>query len=139
MHCCFFTDKHSVFLVESKIQFNSDRIETLSWMFQAEFSEQSELGGSFLGPRKEMITPWSTCAVEIAENMGVSGIHRIEKFVPVGEGSQIDCDPMTQFVYQGLRLNTLGVDYPPQALCSIDDIAQSVSYTHLTLPTTPYV
>ena len=27
-----------------------------------------------------MITPWSTNAVEITENMGISGIKRIEEF-----------------------------------------------------------
>ena len=36
-----------------------------------------------MGPRREMITPWSTNAEEITQNMGISGILRIEEFTRV--------------------------------------------------------
>jgi phosphoribosylformylglycinamidine synthase len=34
----------------------------------------------FVGPRAAMITPWSTNAVEITQNMGIKDIIRIEEF-----------------------------------------------------------
>jgi len=34
--------------------------------------------GWHVGPRREMVTPWSTNAVEITQNMALKGIGRIE-------------------------------------------------------------
>ena len=56
-------------------------IEKLSWLFgKAELVKKDKFDGVFIGPRKEMITPWSTNAVEITQNMGIAGIKRIEEF-----------------------------------------------------------
>ena len=71
------TDKNKYFAVHSKLELGKDDKQKLSWMFSAALLDQNELKGSFVGPRKEMITPWSTNAVEIAQNMGISGIIRI--------------------------------------------------------------
>ena len=50
-------------------------IEKLIWLFgNASLISKDRLEGTFIGPRKEMITPWSTNAVEITQNMGISGI-----------------------------------------------------------------
>ena len=48
-----------------------------------------------------MITPWSTNAVEITQNMGLSGISRIEEYFPVKD-ENADRDPMLQRMYKGL-------------------------------------
>jgi len=59
-------------------EISSHDIEKLVWLFGgAEQIEQDSLEGYFVGPRKEMLTPWSTNAVEITQNMGVDGIERI--------------------------------------------------------------
>lgn len=49
-----------------------------------------------------MITPWSTNAVEITQNMGLTGISRIEEYFPVSSGDA-DHDPMLQRIYNGLN------------------------------------
>ena len=41
-------------------------------------SEENLKEGCFVGTRREMITPWSTNAVEITQNMGLEGAGRIE-------------------------------------------------------------
>ena len=59
-------------------------IQKLKWLFgEAEPLEETALGGVFIGPRKEMITPWSTNAVEITQTTGIAGIRRIEEFKEV--------------------------------------------------------
>jgi phosphoribosylformylglycinamidine synthase len=75
-------------------------IEKLSWLFgNAPLCEETTVKGIFVGPRKEMITPWSTNAVEITQNMGIRGIIRIEEFFP-SETSEPRFDPMLQAVYR---------------------------------------
>ena len=57
----------------------AEDIEKLCWLFgDATAIQESTLGGYYIGPRREMITPWSTNAVEITQNMGIGGILRIE-------------------------------------------------------------
>ena len=68
---------------------------------QCRASPDSTLKGWFIGPRKEMITPWSTNAVEITQNMGLTGISRIEEFFPVTNGSA-EFDKMLQRLYNGI-------------------------------------
>jgi phosphoribosylformylglycinamidine synthase len=64
----------------------AEDIQKLEWLFSgATKTEKQQLGGFFVGPRKEMITPWSTNAVEITQNMGISGISRIEEFFGVAD------------------------------------------------------
>ena len=61
--------------------------EKLLWLFgNANRLNDSKISGVFVGPRKEMITPWSTNAVEITQNMGIPDVERIERFFPVEDG-----------------------------------------------------
>src|SRR6188508_719142 len=65
-------------------------IQKLTWLFgNAEFLSEAVIKGPLIGPRKEMVTPWSTNAVEITQNMGIKGIIRIEEFVEVKDSSAI--------------------------------------------------
>ena len=77
--------------------------------------------GTFIGPRREMITPWSTNAVEMAQNMGVTGISRIEEYFPA-TGENPDHDPMLQRVYHGLDQEIFTVHHEPEPVRDIDDI-----------------
>ncbi len=71
----------------------------LKWLFGgAELLQEESVEGTFIGPRREMITPWSTNAVEITQNMGISGIQRIEEFFP-SESPDPEYDPMLQAIY----------------------------------------
>ena len=67
----FFQHSSSRFyLAESHINLESIDLEKLTWLFgNAKNIKQDQLEGKFIGPRKEMITPWSTNAIEITKNM----------------------------------------------------------------------
>ena len=81
----FFKGTEKIFAVESSIKLAETDNQKLAWLFgNAELITQDRLSGEFIGPRREMVTPWSTNAVEITQNMGISGIRRIEEFIAVG-------------------------------------------------------
>lgn len=96
--------------------------QKLSWLFSGTaLCKLTEVEGLFVGPRKEMITPWSTNAVEITQNMGIPGILRIEKFVKK-EKFGADYDPMLQQLYDGLNQNTFDVGRKAEPIRQIADI-----------------
>jgi len=77
----FFKNPTSYYAVESREKLSDKDLEKLKWLFGgAECIAESVLKGTYIGPRREMITPWSTNAVEITQNMGIAGISRIEEF-----------------------------------------------------------
>ena len=94
-----------VFIVDSRLKLSDDDKRKLTWLFgEANLSDSIRLSGTFIGPRKEMITPWSTNAVEITLNMGIKGIERIEEFRET-KASDIQYDPMLQARYDNLDQN----------------------------------
>ena len=98
----FRTPSKSVIAVESNHQLTPDESNKLCWLFGEAVTESEEnLKGCFVGPRREMITPWSTNAVEITQNMGLEDILRIEEYFPVKD-ENADYDPMLQRMYKGL-------------------------------------
>jgi len=104
-------------------QSNNTDIEKLTWLFgQAVLIEKEAIQGFFIGPRKEMITPWSTNAVEITQNMGIKGIGRIEEFIAV-ENEKVVYDVMLQQLYKGLDQKIFYVDRKPEPLKSVENIA----------------
>ena len=111
-----------IYAVQTTSQFNDETIGKLVWLFSgAKSLETSTVPGSFIGPRREMITPWSTNAVDITQNMGISGIARIEEFVPASADEAFD--PMLQRKYVGLDQDIFTIDKTPEVIQDIDDIA----------------
>ena len=77
----FFQGSNSWFAVETQEGLTPESRRKLVWLFgKAKPADQEVITGRFIGPRKEMVTPWSTNAVEITQNMGINGITRIEEF-----------------------------------------------------------
>ncbi|NHB67160.1 phosphoribosylformylglycinamidine synthase [Perlabentimonas gracilis] len=112
-----------VIAVGSSVQLSSIEIEKLEWLFSgAKLINQPRLEGYFVGPRREMITPWSTNAVEITQNMGIEGILRIEEFFAV-DGENADFDPMLQVLYTELNQNIFTIEKQPDPIIYIDDVA----------------
>ena len=112
----------TVYAVEVDHALTEDERTPLSWLFgQAAAVDSPEIEGRFVGPRREMITPWSTNAVEIAQNMGLKGISRIEEYLPAT--SQADCDPMLQRMYDRLDQGLFTTARQPEPIVYIDDIA----------------
>ncbi|NOZ47427.1 MAG: phosphoribosylformylglycinamidine synthase [Chlorobi bacterium] len=112
----------SVIAVQSLRKILPSDIEKLNWLFgRSELIETSELKGFFVGPRKEMITPWSTNAVEITQNMGIAEITRIEEFFKVS--SEIaGYDPMLQVLYKELNQEIFSIDKKPDSIIEVEDI-----------------
>ncbi|HYG20003.1 MAG TPA: phosphoribosylformylglycinamidine synthase, partial [Ohtaekwangia sp.] len=120
----FFRSQADIFYAVGTVQplQNSD-IEKLTWLFGgAEPLSQTALEGSFIGPRKEMITPWSTNAVEITQTMGIHGIARIEEFWPEQKVTG-RVDRMLQFVYNGLDQDLFTIHHTPDPIREVDHIA----------------
>ena len=118
----FRTPSKSVIAVESNHELNANDNNKLCWLFGEAVPESEEnLQGCFVGPRREMITPWSTNAVEITQNMGLEGISRIEEYFPVKD-ENADYDPMLQRMYKGLDQNVFTTNRQPEAIIYIDDL-----------------
>src|SRR5688572_15404455 len=101
---------------------NSD-IQKLTWLFgKAEPLPDITLTGYFVGPRREMVTPWSTNAVEITQTMGVQGIERIEEFFVV-KSNTAKFDRMLQVLYQSLNQDLFTIHHSPEPIREVDDIA----------------
>jgi len=99
-----------------------DTLEKLIWLFgQADYFDAPSIEGVFVGPRKEMITPWSTNAVEIAQNMGVEAVERIETFT-ISDIDEPEFDPMLQQIYKSLDQDIFTVNKQPEPILFIDDI-----------------
>jgi phosphoribosylformylglycinamidine synthase len=126
----FGSPSQSVFAVQKQDQFSQEDIKKLYWLFNSSSenkftsnnSDRSSLGSFFVGPRAAMITPWSTNAVEITQNMGISGIIRIEEFKEVSEYFT-DFDPMLSQKYDGLNQSIYTINVQPEPILEIDDIA----------------
>lgn len=119
----FKTPENKVIAVKTNEAISAADIEKLNWLFgKSECLGENAPAGSFVGPRKEMITPWSTNAVEITQNMGIAGIIRIEEFEPQSADKK-HFDPMLKSFYNSLDQSIFTVDIKPQPIVHIDDIA----------------
>lgn len=115
----------TVYAVETDHKFNDAENEKLSWLLGgAKPLKSTSVKGTFVGPRREMVTPWSTNAVEITQNMGLAGITRIEQFEAVAAGRAPVFDKMLQRVYEGLNSRSLLVDKTPEPVVHISDISE---------------
>ncbi len=96
----------------------------LIWLFgQATFVDHTGIEGYFIGPRKEMITPWSTNAVEITQNMAIEGIERIEEFKVAEQDQETEYDPMLQALYAELNQDLFTIEKKPEPVEFIMNVA----------------
>jgi phosphoribosylformylglycinamidine synthase len=119
----FENEGKTFFAVQTQNELSSETISKLNWLFgDASKIEKSVLTDFFVGPRAAMITPWSTNAVEITQNMGIEGIIRIEEFQKV-TADFVDFDPMLLQKYAELNQDLFTIHIQPEAILEIDDIA----------------
>ncbi len=120
----FFQDQdRKIVALEADVSFGPKDVQKLEWLLDgARCLESRRLDGFFVGPRREMISPWSTNAVEITQNMGMQGIIRMEEFYPVASGDA-QFDPMLQALYEGLDQSLFRTDKLPEPILEITDIA----------------
>jgi phosphoribosylformylglycinamidine synthase len=119
----FGNESNTVFAVQTQNELSTETISKLNWLFgNSHKIEKSVLADFFVGPRAAMITPWSTNAVEITQNMGISDIIRIEEFHKASEDFT-DFDPMLSQKYRELHQNIFTIDIKPEPILEIEDIA----------------
>ena len=120
----FFGDvKNTVFAVQTHEKISEKDIQKLVWLFGDQPKiETSAIADFFIGPRASMITPWSTNAVEITQNMGIRSIIRIEEFYNVSENFT-EFDPMLSQKYSALNQRIYAIDAQPEAIRNISNIA----------------
>ena len=143
----FKTQEERVIAVAADHQLVQDEKDALCWLFGgAEMLGEEQVEGTFVGPRREMVTPWSTNAVEITQNMNLRGISRVEEFVLASpDGGRLEgasFDPMLQRIYDGLDQDIFTVDIEPEPIRYIDDLeayneqeglalsAEEIAYLH---------
>ena len=94
-----------VFVVQSSINLSNENLNKLKWLFgDVPHIKSKKIEGPFVGPRASMITPWSTNAVEITQNMGVKGILRIEEYLPKSFVKTIDPMLVVEFEKLAIRV-----------------------------------
>ena len=118
----FFGDSSvQVFAVKCNQPLPHPQKEKLSWLFGDQpLIDNTALSGLFYGPRATMVTPWSTNAVEITQNMGLVGIERIEVYE--AKSRVQNPDPMLVTSFDTLNQKLFEVDLLPETVQQIKDI-----------------
>ncbi len=119
----FHSPKSPYYLVQSVKKLVKSDLEKLTWLFSgADVCDDDHIPGFFVGPRREMVTPWSTNAVEITQNMGIEGIQRIEAFEKV-QNEEAPYDPMLQQLYNGLDEKVFEVPAVAEPVREVEDVS----------------
>ena len=124
----FGNESTTVFAVQSQNELSPATISKLNWLFANAYKIEKSVSlkknetDFFVGPRAAMITPWSTNAVEITQNMGIEGIIRLEEFEIVSQDYS-DFDSMLSQKYNQLNQDIFTNNIQPEAILEIDDIA----------------
>ena len=120
----FKTPSQSVIATDVEQSLSADEVKELCWLYgEAQVLNEKNIDGFFVGPRREMITPWSTNAVEITQNMSIRGVRRIEEYFPV-DGEDAEYDPMLQRMYKGLDQDVFTVNIKPAPIVHIDNLEE---------------
>ncbi len=119
----FSADQVTVYAVETQQSLTDADISKLNWLFgDSSLLPETTINQVFTGPRAAMITPWSTNAVEITQNMNITGISRIEEFTKVA-ADFTGFDPMISQKYEELNQEIFTINIEPEPIIELDDIA----------------
>lgn len=119
----FRTPARSVIATEANHRLTADEVQKLCWLYGgAELCDGATLPGWYVGPRREMVTPWSTNAVEITQNMNLAGISRIEEYFPAS--ADADHDPMLQRLYDGLDQDIFTINVKPAPIAFVGNLEE---------------
>ena len=120
----FRTPAQSVIATQADHALTAEETNELCWLYgEAQPEKEENLKGYFVGPRREMITPWSTNAVEITQNMAIKGVQRIEEYFPV-DSEDAEHDPMLQRMYKGLDQDIFTVNIEPAPILHIENLEE---------------
>ena len=120
----FETTGKTIIATKTNHALTEDEKARLAWLYgDAKWIDCETIDGFFVGPRREMITPWSTNAVEITQNMSLKGIERIEEYFPVSSANA-DHDPMLQRMYKGLNQEIFTVHHTPEPIRHVEKLEE---------------
>ena len=120
----FQTPLKTVIATEVDHTLSEQEIKELNWLYgESTMLEAEQLEGFFVGPRREMVTPWSTNAVEITQNMGLKGISRIEEYFPAAS-KDAEHDEMLQRMYNGLNQDIFTINIKPEPIKYVDNLEE---------------
>ena len=120
----FQTPQKTVIATEVDHTLSEQEIKELNWLYgEATLLDAEQLEGYFVGPRREMVTPWSTNAVEITQNMGLKGISRIEEYWAVAN-KDAEHDEMLQRMYNGLNQDIFTINIKPEPIKYVDNLEE---------------
>ena len=120
----FQTPLKTVIATEVDHALSEQEIKELNWLYgEATLLDAEQLEGYFVGPRREMVTPWSTNAVEITQNMGLKGISRIEEYWAV-DNKDAEHDEMLQRMYNGLNQDIFTINIKPEPIKYVDNLEE---------------
>lgn len=113
-----FASQDAAYILECTKGLESEELSVIAKLLEAEL-QSKPINGPYVGPKKAMISPWSTNAVSIFQNAGITSVIRAETFSKNSDSF----DPMTQDRYQGLKSNSLqGEKHSPEKLQKITDV-----------------
>ena len=118
----FETKLKNIFALQSDESFSNEQISKLEWLFgNSKFLSKNQIKNNFIGPRAAMVSPWSTNAVEITQNMGINSIMRIEKYY-LDDDNFIDFDPMLNEKFTTLNQEIFDINIEPEKIKYIKNI-----------------
>ena len=107
------------FAVEHSKSLKDKEIKNLSWLLSnATLIREKKLKGLYIGPLKEMTTPWSTNAVEITKNIGIDSIQRMEILLK----NKNTFDTMTESKYSNPGQDIFKVTKEPEKVQFVNDL-----------------
>lgn len=120
--------KNKVYAVQTSRPLDSEQVEKLKWLFgnQPLLSESAITpsgAAHFLGMRAAMISPWSTGAVEITQNMNIEGILRIEEYQNENH-SDFSFDPLLHEKFSKLDQTLFKTDSVAEGILEVDNISE---------------
>lgn len=106
------------YLAQAKTSMSNGSLDILSWLLCANQIESIPV--PFIGPRREMVSPWCSNALEICRTAGVTELIRVEKFhTPNGECT---LDPMLEAKYERFSHDFFSVEREREAVQRVEDI-----------------
>ena len=117
----FQTNHKTIYAVQSEKIIPIEGISKLEWLFgNAKLVSKEKIKNNYIGPRAAMVSPWSTNAVEITQNMGLESINRIEKYML--EDSISNFDPMLNQRFKTLSQDLFEINIVPEEISYIENI-----------------
>ena len=113
---------NNIFAVKSKSNLSKNNLKKLEWLFgDSAYVPSKKINEKYIGLRASMISPWSTNAVDICINMGISEIERIEEYI-FFENYTKDFDPMLNEKFDFLDQNLFNVNSEVKPIIEIENI-----------------